>query len=146
MMPKPRKPIVAGGYVEAGKVVWDNPRLVTAALKSWTGRVTVTIAPEVQQRSVRANAYYHGVVLALIAEETGHTADELHEHFKQRFLPVTAVDPLTGEERTYGKSTRTLTVQEFSDYLENVMFFAAEKLGITFPPPRPHEDYRAPAA
>lgn len=38
-----------------------------------------------QQRTSRANRYYWGVVLAMIAAELGESAEELHDAFKLKF-------------------------------------------------------------
>jgi hypothetical protein len=150
-MRKP-KPLVYGGRVtldgdmQVPTLHIDSPLLYRAALKHLQGRVTITIAPEEQKRSLRANAFYHGVILKMMSEESGHLPDELHELMKLRHLSATVVDPITGEERKYGRSTATLTIEEFSVYLERVMLDGAEWLGLSFPPPRKHEEYRQEAA
>ena len=141
-MTKPKPPLVFSGRVRDGVLHLDKRALFDAALKAWNGRVTVTVAPEVERRRERANRYYHGVVLKLMAEESGHTADELHELMKLRHLSASLVDPITGEERRYGKSTAVLSIAGFAQYLEHVMLDGAEWLGISFPPPRRNEEYR----
>jgi hypothetical protein len=151
-MTRPRKPIVAGGTVRDGKVIWDNPRLVTAALKAWSGRIVITIAPEEQKRSLRALGYLFGVVYrdAVAAlKEAGYTdidKDKLHALMKARHLSDVMLDPFTGEERKVVRSTSDLTVGEMSEFMEWVMSDLAELCGISFPEPRKHEDWRAPAA
>lgn len=148
-MPKPRKPIVAGGTARAGKILWDNPKLVSAALKAWDGRVTVTIAQEEQKRSLRALAYLFGVVYrdAVSAlRDAGYTdldKDKLHALMKARHLSDTIIDPFTGEERKIIRSTSQLTVAEMSEFMDWVMSDLAELCGISFPEPRKHEDWKA---
>ena len=147
-MAKSRKPIVAGGEAIDGKVVFDFPKVVSAALKTWTGRIVVTIAPEEQRRSVRANAYLWGVIYrdAVAAlKEAGYsslTADQLHEILKDKHNAEVVIDPFTGEERRVVKSTRDLTVEEFGVFIEHSMVDLAELCGISFPEPRKHEDWR----
>lgn len=143
-MPKRRSPIVAGATVlEGPKVAWDNSRLSMAALKAWVGeRITITIAQEVQKRSLRAQAYYRGVVLKLMAEESGYDPDELHEWLKLRFNSKTIADPVTGEEIRIACTTTTLSVEDYGIYIERCMVLGAETYGISFPEPRRHEEYR----
>ena len=142
-MSKRRRPIVTSGYVERGKVQWDNPTLAMAPLKAWDGeRVTVTIAQEHQARSQRANAYLWGVVYKLMAEESGYSADDLHELMKLRHNSKLVVEPGSGEEVKIGQSTSKLSVEEFGVFIERVMVDGAEWLGVSIPPPRAHEDYR----
>jgi len=142
-----RDPLIYGGRVRDGVLHLDAPKLYRAAIKHFEGlRLVITIAPEAQRRSLRANAYYHGVVLKMMAAESGHTPDELHEVMKLRHLAATVTDPISGEERTYGRSTASLTVDEFCAYLEAVMLDGAEWLGLSFPPPRRHEQWTDEAA
>jgi NinB protein len=51
--------------------------------------------------------------------------DVWHEFFRKRFLPL-----LDGPEGMYPTSTTTLSVKEFSDYMEQVHAFAASDLGV----------------
>jgi hypothetical protein len=141
-MPKPKRPLTLGGRVVGGVLHLDSRNLFDAALKSWDGRVTVTIAPEEERRRARANRYMWGCVLKLMAEESGHSVDDLHELMKLRHNSKLVVDPLTGEETKIGQSTAKLTIPEFSVYLERVMLDGAEWLGITFPQPRRDEEWR----
>ena len=125
--------------MENGKLHLDNPALFRAALKKRQGRVSVTVESEESTRSDRAHRYYFGVVLKLIAEETGHTIDDLHEVFKSEWNSKTLLwtDPATGEmtEKRIPQTTTKLKVSEFFDYVEHVRHYAAESLGIVTPDP-----------
>src|SRR4051812_45354133 len=103
-MSKPRTPLVYGGRVtlegdmQIATLHIDNPLLYRAALKHYAGRVTVTIAPEEQTRSLRAHRYlfaavYTPAIQALheagIGGDTLYTKEELHEYFKEKFNPIT---------------------------------------------------------
>lgn len=83
-------------------------------------------------RSLRQNRFYWGVVLSEIAKSTGYTTEEVHELFKDKFLPrkFVGVGSLSKEVQ---KSTAKLTTDEFSLYLEQLAAFAASELGITLP-------------
>ena len=74
------------------------------------------------KRSLDANAYYW-VRVAEIATQLGYGSDELHEVFKQMFLPPIVVD-LGTEQRTVTGSSSKLTVAEFAEYVDKVEAWA----------------------
>ena len=118
-------------------------RILAAAIKHLPdGPYELEIRPLEETRRSRANRYYFGVVLKMMAEESGATVDDLHEQMKMRHNAKVVADLTTGEEVRIAQSTAKLTVQEFSDYLTLVMVDGAEYLGITFPEPRASEEYR----
>ncbi len=120
-----------------GRIHFDNRKLFDAALKTWDGRVTVTIAPDLETRREKQNRYYHGVVVKMIADDTGQPRDDVHEWLKLTFNGETIemIDPVTGEETKtrIGRSTAKLKVQPFCDYVEMCKVWAAEFLGIVIP-------------
>lgn len=153
-MAKP-KPIVMPVVISDEGMVFAldpgaNKRLraqFVAAVKSWPhGPAELELRPFASSRSARANRYYWGVVLKMMAAESGHTADELHEVEKMRHLSsvVEVVNPETGEveEMRIPGSTAKLTISEFSDYLERVMADGAQMCGIVFPEPSAGEEWR----
>jgi len=82
-------------------------------------------------RSHSQNRFLWGVVYREIAIHTGHSEEEIHEVCKQRFLPKSFV-VIEGIETEIHKSTTSLTVPEFSEYLDRCMALAGE-MGITLP-------------
>lgn len=94
--------------------------------------VEVKLSRPVNSRSLRQNRFLWGVVYTTIAEATGNTTEDLHEHFKNQFLPRRFVT-LAGKEMEVAKTTTALSVDEFSKYLEQLAAFAASELGITLP-------------
>lgn len=102
--------------------------------------VTVEVKPKKRFRSDVQNAYYWGVVVAMIADrlrELGHDVDRdlAHEFLKGRFLFSELTDPSTGEVMRIPRKTSELATGEFMDYLEHVKQFAAETLDIYIPDP-----------
>lgn len=139
------KPIIVQARTEAGelRIAANVKGQMTAAVKGWPdGPVDIEIRAFEETRRGRANRYYWGVVLKLIAIESGYTVDDLHELFKVRHNSKLVTDPVTGEETRIGQTTATLPIQAFSDYLERVMLDGAEVYGMTFPEPRESEEYR----
>jgi hypothetical protein len=84
------------------------------------------------KRSIQANGLYW-MWLSCIAEETGHTKEELHEYFAQKNLPSIEKN-VFGWPVTLRRSTATLDVDEFSTYLNKIEQEATE-LGIYLPKP-----------
>jgi len=89
-----------------------------------------------RDRTLRQNSYLWGVVYTIIAAETGHTTEEIHEWCKWHFLPrrYVTVGSKTCEA---AKSTTTLSTDEFSKYVEQVRAFAGAELSISIPDPQP---------
>jgi hypothetical protein len=141
------KPLILSASVGDGKLEVSDSlrRQLASALKRWPNTpVEIEIRPWEETRRSQANRYYWGVVLKFMAEESGHTVDELHELMKLRHNSKVVADPTTGEEVKIACSTSKLTINEFSDYLEAVMLDGSEHLGIVFPEPRKAEDWREP--
>jgi hypothetical protein len=93
--------------------------------------VEVTLKRWRDKRSSRANRYYFGVVIPLIAEHCGYDKQEMHELLAMRFLRIED-DPITGAPRR--KSTPDTESDEFAEYVDRCIVFGAE-LGVEIPPP-----------
>ncbi len=87
-----------------------------------------------QQRTSRANRYYWGVVLAMIAAELGESAEELHDAFKLKFR--SREDITTGLVLT--RSTRTGS-DDFWRYVDQVRHWSHTFLGLYIPEPNEME-------
>lgn len=104
----------------------------THLLKMKGKTVQITIEERKKRRSNPQNAYYHGVVLKMIADFCGYRGEDeiagIHEELKRKFLPKIGNLNIT-------KSTSSLNTEEFSSFIENVRRWAAEELGIYIPDP-----------
>jgi hypothetical protein len=133
-------PIVIAGHLGADGQIRCNKKLLRQLLH---GRreceVELIIRRAFATRSTKANAFYWGVVLQALADHTGHLPEELHEILKAKFLPkALAVCDLNGElrgEYVIGGSTASLSVEEFSDYMNRIIRWADEELGVLIPHP-----------
>jgi hypothetical protein len=92
--------------------------------------VTVEKITREKQRSLDQNAYYWGVVVKILAGETGYTKDEMHEALKVKFLTYENVKGIPTV-----LSTANLNTKQFEVYLEMVRRWAAMDLGIVIPEP-----------
>lgn len=105
-------------------------------------RVRIVAQEQEDDRSLRQNAFYWGVVLPEISEQAQingqrFTVDAYHELFKRQFLgfEVKKVTVAGRKRKTIIRrlrSTTKLKVRAMSEYLEKVQAFAATELGVRF--------------
>jgi hypothetical protein len=100
-------------------------------LKSLTSPYVVITRPQQHIRSMNQNAFLWGVVYREIADFTGYTTKEIHEYYKDIFLPKLKIEY---EVLFLGNgSISDLSVKMFAEYTEKVMAHAFLELGIIFP-------------
>lgn len=123
------------GFVKEGRFRPDEAPQFAARLAHLEGRrVRVSVKRERVARTLSANRYYFGVVLATLAEWSGHDPEELHEFMKQSHLGWRSRELPSGLGYSVRPSTATLTVEEFARYVDNVVKWAAEQ-GVYVPSP-----------
>lgn len=117
---------------------------IAATLKAHAGtQIEVRIKRHKATRSERANRYYWGVVLPLLAKENEQTCEELHDAMCVLFLPdekkrVEFFNKMTGESLTVETDARRsskLKGDEFFDFVERVRLWGLEFLGVVTPDP-----------
>lgn len=123
-------------------------KAIAATLKAHAGtQIEIRIRRHKATRSERANRYYWGVVLALLAKENEQVPEELHDAMCQMFLPnetkrLAFYSKLTGEcldvEIDPRRSSK-LKGDEFYDFVERVRLWGVEFLGVLTPDP--DQDY-----
>lgn len=111
----------------------------------------VTVEPLKNARSASQNAYLWAVPNKMISDKTGYEPEEVHEYlcgtyfgWKDKKVPKTPRNP-EGVESVPVRTTTTnaegkrsvLQPMEFSDYVDFVQRFAAQKLQIIVPDPDP---------
>lgn len=130
---------------------FDDAELVRRMLSGFKrGKVITTFKAaganaEAQLRSRKANAYYRGVVLKLMAEHSGHTTDELHDAMCEMFIPsekkqIEFINEMTGEVVQVETDPRRSSKQSptaFYDFVEQVRQWAREFLNVDTPDPDP---------
>jgi hypothetical protein len=118
------------GRVENNRILLDRKQDFHEYLQSLEGQaVELILRKPRMQRSLEANRYYWGVIVALLSEYTGHTAEEVHDGLKHRLL-LDHTDPRFPRVR----STTELSVEEFAEYLERCKQLSAE-FGLILPDP-----------
>lgn len=128
-------PVIRGTVTEAGRLELSSAAraLLGLHLTRLRGQaVDVVVRRHVAHRSTRANAYYFGVVLPVLAAHCGYDdKTELHEALAFKFLRLED-DPLTGSPRR--QKTSALDARAFADYVDACVRLAAE-LGVVIPAP-----------
>lgn len=115
-----RAPIFRG-KVSQGRIKLDNPGRFKEYLASFEGKkIELVLRERTVERSDRQNAYYHGVVVKMISDKTGHDPEETHQNLKEHFKIIT---------------TTKMKTTEFQEYIERCRRFAAEFLELNIPDP-----------
>lgn len=127
--------------VEGGKLRLRNPKEFAIYVAKLEGQdLDFVIRRPKDIRSLNQNAYYHGVVVQLIAEELGYDHDDCHELLKLKFN--SKIINVLGKEVTVAKSTARLSRKGFTDFIEAIRVWAASNLNLSIPDPNEVEiDY-----
>ena len=88
----------------------------------------VSVEPYTKRRSQSQVGLYR-IWCDEIADECGHDGEEIHEILKKKYCPMKVVT--IGNEETEIQSTKYLTTQEMSRYMERVQAWAATTLNMT---------------
>ena len=121
------------GTVDKGKLILDQPQKYLVQIAALNGkRVELVLRKKRNPRTLRQNAYYHGVVLEILSEHFGYDHDEMHDALKYQFLRFRSDK---SPDLISVKSTTKLSTEEFNDYVNRIVRFAADKYGIFIPDP-----------
>lgn len=114
-------------------------------LLSHGGEYQFIIQKKFKKRSLPANAYFHGVVIPMIAEETGMDEAEVKAFLKAKFLSKEVV--MAGKDNQWetavivGRSSKADS-HTFGLFLEKCVAWASSFLGLVIPEPDPdHNNY-----
>lgn len=133
-MPPRVDPIFTGKVLSGGLLVLDRPQDYARHVRAHRGQfVEVRLRKLRSQRTSRANRYYFGVVVKLLADHCGYDPQEMHEALAMRFLRIEDC-PITGAPRR--KRTPQTDSAEFAEYVDHCIRLGAE-LGVVIP--APHE-------
>jgi hypothetical protein len=133
--------VVASASVKNGRLIIRNRRAFDQQIAQFRDGAEVEIEVTIRRstRSHQQNRYYWGVVVHLISDHTGYTADEVHEFLKMKFIPKRlAICNDNGEIRdefVIGGSTRKMNTIQFGEFMEECRRFAAESLDCVIPDP-----------
>jgi hypothetical protein len=105
-----------------------------------TGLKRVSIENVRNQRTLSQNAFYWSVIAPYAAkglrDAWGEDIDSIgaHDFLKAKFLRVPVSNKRTGELMGYRvRSTTDLDTAEFAAYIDKIVLFCAEQLGVAVP-------------
>lgn len=130
--------VVIVALSKGGKIQMTDyqKRAINEEVKRLDGQnVRVLVTKDTRTRTTKQNRYYWGVVVKMIADQTGYTPEEVHEAMKTEYLGRRFVE-FGRKEVQLSKSTKDIDTKEMSDYTERVRQFAAEFLQMVIPDPR----------
>lgn len=81
-------------------------------------------------RTLPQNKLYWGIYVRILSEHFGYFPEEMHEELKNLFNPKDS--KLVPGQRIGGTTTR-MTRKQFTDYLEQIKFWAMSEHGIDLP-------------
>lgn len=122
----------------------DAYRQHLASLKNTT--VEILIRKARSRKSQEQLGWYFGCILAMLAELTGHTVDELHAYCTQKFLNppertnlvIVDVDGVVVDEadvQLYPDRVHLLNTGQMADYCDDIRRWAASDLHLDIPDP-----------
>ena len=129
------KPIpIFWGRVEKGVLRLRDKRRYDEYLQTLEGEIELTLKRWRKGRSLAQNAYWHGVVLPIIAGHIGELdEDELCQIFAKKFLSY--YKTYKGKEYKFTPSTAQLDTAEMAEFIRKVVIFVAQEFGIVIPDP-----------
>jgi hypothetical protein len=135
---RPRPVLIVGRIVEGTLDV--SSAALQAAVQGWPdGPVTVTIRPTRKPRTLAQNAWYWGSCVDLVSEHTGYTPEEVHEIWKQMFIPkhvaIADANGVVVDDRVIGGSTTKFSTGDMAEFTERCRQWAADTLGVVIPDP-----------
>lgn len=106
--------------IENGKPRIETPESYKRYLSGFNEgeKIVIDIEKKKNKRSLSQNSYYW-IYLGVIENETGNTADDLHEYFKRKFL-LPQVKTILGVEMKLPASTTGLSKHDFSEFLDKI--------------------------
>lgn len=119
-------------YLERTETGYTNIKAIETAIKSFpVGKRLVMTLSDKSRRSSRQNDYFHSCC-GILGKDIGYTKDEVKSIVKMKFLKREKVDESTGEVFEYLLDTHSLNKEDFAEFMEQFIQWAAE-LGTILP-------------
>jgi hypothetical protein len=120
--------------VFGGKIPDDIRLVIAKKLQSVDDdtRIKIEIYEPKDTRSIQQNKR-QWAIYTLIAKDTGHTPQDIHDFYRREYLKTEKVDKITGEVYPYIKSTTELNTEEHAQYTELIELHAQEFFNCKLP-------------
>lgn len=92
---------------------------------------SLTVEKWSESRTKLQNNAFHGPVLQQLCDFTGYSPKRMKEILIHEFAPVDAFVDMNGEVIERRKRTSEMNIQEFVDFLNQIIEWAAMELGLT---------------
>ena len=121
-------PVWHSGRVDDGRFIPDEPIAFKENFRQFEGRrVRVAVNLPYKRNTAAQRGYYWEVVLGMLAERIGDCSrDDVHRDVKERLLKD--MDGNVGR-------TRHMNTQQFAEFIDAVVRWAAEFHGLVIPDP-----------
>lgn len=99
---------------------------------------TMETKPYRKAKSREQVNYWWGVVARIIADETGHTPQEIHDYLCEEIFGATIVEVMGKPQKRLNRTItypKMMTTEEMSGFTERCCAWAATTLGIIIPSP-----------
>ena len=127
-MDAPKPVPIFRAQVHDGKLVMrEHGRWAGYLAKLRDRDVEVIVRPERKHRSMNANRFYWGVVVAAGSEWSGYEPEEFHQAMKGIHLPRKRLVLPTGEEIETLASTHDMDTEAFSEFVNRVVRWLAQQ-------------------
>jgi hypothetical protein len=107
----------------------ESRQFLYSVLKDLKGEQVIKIKKRSKGRSLQENRYYWSVVLAYIADYTGHNPNQVHEYYKHELIPLVKFTD------DYRLTTSDLTHDQIWDFIDKIRLDAKDKFNISIPDP-----------
>lgn len=122
------------GKIDGGRVMLYNNDLYKERVANLEGQeIAISIGKRKKTRSIKENSYYWAVIISILSQEMGLTADETHDLLKSMFLKHGV--EIKGKRYELIRSTASLSTEEFEKYAEDCRRFGAMELNCSIPLP-----------
>ena len=122
------------GIVKNNKVeIYDKTSFQVNLARLEGQEIGLTIGKYRKNRSSNQNSYYWGVVLEILATDTGYTTEEMHEIIKSKFLKKHL--NIKGRELETIGDTKSLNTAEFEELMNKIRNWSSLELNIYIPEP-----------
>ncbi len=121
------------GKVQKGKLILQDPNRFRLLLAKNEGKeVELVLRKKKRHRTLNQNAWYWGVIVRMLSEHLGYTADECHFALRQKFARIPERDR---DGLMVAESTAAMDTKRFSQYCDEIVRWSAEYLHLYIPSP-----------
>jgi len=126
--------IIFPAKIDKGNLVLNDPDKFREYLRSLDGQIVQVIVRKPKRiRSLNQNAYYFGVVIPILSDNTGYSSEEIHSVLKEKFLSKIII--LAGKEERISRSSTELSTIEWEKWMAEIKEWAALELSCVIPDP-----------